>query len=161
MDPVQLHLLTNHVPVLGLLFAALALLVGIVGRSRAIARFGLACLVGAALAIVPVYFSGEPAEETLENAVALPETTIERHEDAARTSAILLGALGVVALFVWLGSRRGEGVPRASVLVLVAATAVAASVIWTAHLGGQIRHTELGGTTTAGIERASETVDDD
>jgi uncharacterized membrane protein len=161
MDPVQLHLLTNHIPVLGVLFATLALAVGVLGRSRPIARFGIACLAGAAIAVVPVYFSGEPAEESLENAVSLSETSVDRHEDAAGTAAILLAALGAAALFVWLRSRSGDGLPRASRAVLVAALAVSAIVIWTAHLGGQIRHTELDRTKTAGVEGTMQAPDDD
>ena len=149
MDPLQLHLLANHLPVVGVLFAAVTLVVGLVSRSEGIRRFGLACLVGVALVAVPVYFSGEPAEERLEKAVALSENLVERHDDAARAALIVLAAAGALAIVVQLRSRRRLLSEAEIALLLVAAIGGAGTIAWAAHLGGQIRHSEIRAASTA------------
>jgi len=98
----------NHLPVLGVLFSALVLLVGLVFRSQAITRLAIAVLIVSALAGVPVFLSGEPAEEALEHTAGVSERVIEAHEDAARIAMIALDVLGLAALFGWLRYRRSD-----------------------------------------------------
>ncbi len=143
MNPLQLHLLTNHVPVIGVLFAALALAAGLVSRSPGLRRFGLLCVIAVALAAVPVYLSGEPAEELLERSVTLPEPIVESHEYAAKVSMIALGLLGALALALHLRSRKRIVSGPEIAILLVATLGAAGTFAWTAHLGGQIRHSEI------------------
>lgn len=149
MDPLQLHLLGNHVPVIGVLFAALTLGVGLARRAQGLRRFGIVCVLGVALTTVPVYFSGEPAEERLERSVAIPEAILERHEDAARVSLIAAMALGAWALALLWRSRKRAVTGMETALLLIATIAAAGTVAWTAHLGGQIRHSEVRSAVTA------------
>lgn len=156
MNGAHIHLLINHVPILGT-FLALALLVAALPRHnvpRARSAFWL--LVGLGIATVVVFLTGEPAEEAVERLPGVAETLIESHEEAALASTIALGALGVFALgALWWFRRRA--LPRWVVLAGTAGTlGVAGMMAWTANLGGQIRHTEIrsGATTTAGGEGA-------
>jgi len=149
MDAPQLHLMLNHLPVLGVLFSALVLLVGLVFRSQAITRLAIAVLIVSALAGVPVFLSGEPAEEALEHTAGVSERVIEAHEDAARIAMIALDVLGLAALFGWLRYRRSDVGRGFATTLMIATFALSGLMAWTAHLGGQIRHPELSGAQTA------------
>jgi uncharacterized membrane protein len=144
MNPAHVHLLVNHIPVLGVVLG-LVVLAGAVLRSHALlTRCALAVFVVAALAAIPTYLSGEPAEEIVERAAGEIETWVEPHEEAASVALALVEALGVLALIGLRLSRNGRALPRALMgVTLVAAVLATGSLAWTANLGGQIRHTEI------------------
>ncbi len=117
MNPNHLHLLVNHLPVLGTIF-------------------GL-CAPSSGLAAGVAYLTGEGAEEVAES-VGVAEEVISRHEDAAFYALIAAIVLGVLALFGPFFFR--ERLPRPlRVTVVILALAVSGIMAWTANLGGQIR----------------------
>ncbi len=71
MDPVRLHLVLNHLPVIGSGLALLALLVGIARANLTVIRTALALAVVALAAVPVVSWSGEEAEEVVEDAAWL------------------------------------------------------------------------------------------
>lgn len=156
MDAVHVHLLLNHVPILGAV-AALALLAAARWRSNdSFARAGLWTLVVVGAVAVAVYLSGEGAEETVERLPGVTEALIESHEEAAVWTLIAGLVAGVAALGALFGYRVGR-IPR-PVITLAALLALAVSAVggWTAYRGGQIRHTEIrpGSTGAAPAEPA-------
>jgi hypothetical protein len=153
MTPVHLHLLLNHLPVVGTLGAILLLAYAVLRRSTELTRVSLGLFVLLALAGAVVYLTGEPAEETVENLAGVSESVIESHEEAALFATLLLGALGAVALGGLLAFRkRAAGIPRGfAALALLLSLLPAAAMGYTANLGGQIRHTEIrSGAVAAG-----------
>ena len=144
MDTVHLHLLLNHVPVLGTLFGTVLLLVAVGRGSRELVVASLVVFVVSAAAAVPVYLTGEPAEERVEHIAGVSEDVIERHEEAAAVgfaAAVALGAVSVVGLVL---AARKKPVARALIAVpLLLAVVTGGLLAWTANLGGQIRHTEI------------------
>jgi uncharacterized membrane protein len=145
MNAPQIHLMLNHLPVIGLVFVVIALGAGALTRKDTLVRFGLFLMVGLALAVVPVFLSGEPAEKRVEHLAGVTKQAIEPHEDMARVATIALVALGLFALTALLRRRHktvGRGVTVAAFVLSLAAGGLLA---WTAHLGGQIRHPELRG----------------
>lgn len=144
MNAAQLHLALNHLPLFGLAFGLLISLYGLFRKSEEIKRVALGLFVLGALAAIPTYLTGEPAEEVIEGMAGVGENFIEEHEASAVASLIAIEVAGAVALLgLWL-SRRPQGAPpvlvNGAALVAVVALAMAA---WTAHLGGQIHHPEL------------------
>lgn len=145
MDAAHLHLLLNHVPVIGLVFSALLLAYGLSTRSVDVtkASFWALGLVAAAAAVV--YLTGEPAEHLVEGLPGFSEAAMERHETAAlwaTWAAVAAGAVALGGLYMY----RGVGVPRRfGVLVLVLSLAALLPMAWTANLGGQVRHEEIRG----------------
>ena len=83
MNPVDIHLALNHVPVIGVPIALVLLGWGLWRRSPDLTRAGLALLVATALVAVPVYLTGEPAEEVVEGIAGISHRAVHDHEDAA------------------------------------------------------------------------------
>lgn len=161
MNAVQVHLMLNHVPVLAPLLAAVLVAIGMTFRSQPILRVALVLLMFGALMALPVYLTGDPVEQVVEGLPGVTEPGIEQHEAAALWSLILLGVLGLTAA-VGMTTYRGRLLPRGlAVVVLVGSLIVAGHMAWTAHLGGQIRHTELRGATEAQATPTSPADDDD
>jgi predicted RND superfamily exporter protein len=93
--------------------------------------------------VLPVYLTGEPAEEVVEHLPGVAESFIESHEDAAKFSLILTLATGALA-FVALWFQKSESRRRlVNFGVMGLATVAFLSLAYTANLGGKIRHSEL------------------
>jgi uncharacterized membrane protein len=168
MDLAHLHLMLNHIPVIGVGFGFAVLLVGTVARSRGITGVGLGLLVFSALIAIPVYLTGESAEEIVEKFPGVSESITDQHQSAAAWSLGLVIASGVFAIgaavYTFL---RKAGRPNILVIATLLMTLVtASSMVRTANLGGQIRHTEIraDGTvinTDTGTDRKGGDKDDD
>jgi len=144
MNPAHIHLLTNHLPVLGVPFGAAVLLYGLWRRSDDVKRLGLLVLVLCAAGAVPVYLTGLWAEEQVEKIPGVSSGLVDAHHDAATTSlagAVLLGCVALVSLLLY--SKRRDAARALLWTSLVGALAVAGLMAWTANLGGQIRHPEI------------------
>ena len=142
MNPARLHLLLNHIPPLGVLGGAVLLAAGRIAASRDLVRAGLAFIVMAALAALPVYFSGEPAAEFLQPVLAGADPLIERHEEAAELAFAGIAALGIAALAGLRRDARGRLSLRTLDVLLVLALLEGGALLRAAHLGGGIRHSE-------------------
>lgn len=146
MNAAQLHLALNHVPIILLPTALLLALAGLVRRSRELTTAGLLLTVLVGLVVLPVYFSGEGAEELVEHLPGVVHDTIEEHEDAGKFAMIAIlvtGALGALALLLGRGHPTGRG-RTLLLLVLLAGAVASAAGLRTGHLGGLIRHPEIG-----------------
>ena len=143
MSIVHLHLLLNHIPVVGALFALLLFAAAIFLRETVSTRFALGFSAAIALVAVAVYFTGEPAEEAIEKLAGISERVIEEHEEAAELSTIAMSGFGALSLAALVFFRKRQ-VPRWVGMAGFAGTVVLGALMgWTANLGGQIRHSEI------------------
>ena len=159
MNVVHLHLLMNHLPVLGSFFA-LMLFAGTMYRKSVSPRLALWFAVGLGAVAIAVYLTGEPAADSIEKLAGITEQSTESHEEMAELATIGAGILAALALIALLVFRRKE-IPRwVGAAGLVGTVLLSATMGWTANLGGQIRHSEIRGATsqptTQGDARASE-----
>jgi len=146
MNAAYVHLALNHVPILGVVFALPLLGFGLWRRNPTLLRAGWVTLVAVALVAIPVYLSGEGAEEIVEDEPGVAHAAIKAHEEIALIGLIGVETLGVVALAGLLLSRRASGVPRwlpAGSFVLGLAAAGLMTVV--AYRGGMINHPEAHG----------------
>lgn len=144
MNLVHLHLILNHLPVVGMLIAAATLGFGIFLKSGSAHRVGLWLVAVAAVLALPAYLTGEPAEDAAENFPGVSEALIEPHEDAAGVALALSLAAGLVAVPAALMLRANCPLAaKATWLAFALAVAASGTMAYTAALGGQIRHPEI------------------
>ena len=149
MNSAHLHLLLNHVPVLGAFGLVVLFGIAFIRRDASLGRLTMVFSVLLAAVSVGVFFTGEPAEEIVEDLAGAASNAIEPHEDAALVATIAFGVLGTAALAALAGFRRRE-LPRWLMGAAIIGTLMVSGLIgWTANLGGRIRHTEIGSTVGA------------
>lgn len=168
MDAVYFHLAMNHFPVIASIFGLVILGYGVMRRNDPLTSTGLVIMIVTGLVAIPVYLTGEPAEEVVEGLPGVIETFIESHEDFAKfalTSAIVSGAVSLVAL-LFSRARFESTVGRVLVWASLFLTIMTVGTMgWTAKLGGVIRHTEIRAaadqTSPAAAENKRKDDDDD
>ena len=143
MTATHLHLLLNHLPILGVPFGLALLAYGSLRRQEQVQRVALLIFVLLGLAVWPVFLTGEPAEEGVENLPQVSETVIEPHEDAAKLALISTEVLALASLGALVLYRRKPLSAYATVPVMGVALVATLALGWTGWLGGQIRHTEI------------------
>lgn len=151
-----MHLMLNHFPIIGTILGTGVMVYGYFTRSEATQRAALLTWFLMALAAIPVFLTGEPAEESVEGLAGVSEALIEQHEAAAELALWFMEALGVLSLAAFfLQTNKKILTGLAFVLSLVTFGLMAR----TGYLGGQIRHTEIrsGATGQATGEQATET----
>jgi len=146
----HLHLLINHVPILGSFAALLLVLYAMKRGSREVTRLSLWVALVMGLSVYPAYFTGDEAHEQVEDYPGFDHDTTHEHEEAAEFAlAIMLATAGVagVALYLGRGGRTEPDWSRKAVLVgLVLSSATVARTAW---IGGEIRHEEIRGSLLA------------
>ncbi len=147
MNAAHLHLLLNHIPVIGIPIVGVLLVLALAGKQQALVRIALGFTVVLALFTIPVYLSGEPAEEIVEDLPGVPHAVLEEHEEIAKVTFVATEVLGALALLglalAWKRGRVPKPLTYGSLVLVLIATGLLAR---TAYLGGQIRHTEIRGT---------------
>lgn len=156
MNPAHVHLLLNHIPVIGIWLGIVLYLVALAKkpewRSLSLGVFALMAVL-----TLPAYLSGEPAEELIRGFPGVSEATIEEHEEAALPALIATLVLGAVALVGLVRFHHAESWSRGYGWLVLALALVAGSLIGrTANLGAHIRHPEIRSTTPATAPEPSE-----
>ncbi|HET9241054.1 MAG TPA: hypothetical protein VFO10_27565 [Oligoflexus sp.] len=144
----QLHLIVNHLPIIGfVLFVPIILMASFTRRSD-YKRLALLAAMFLGLLALPAFWTGEPAEDTLERQAGISENLIEQHEESAELALVAALATSGLAALGWLVSRKKEAwlVPatRGTAMAVILTTGLMA---WVGHEGGKIRHPEITNTT--------------
>jgi uncharacterized membrane protein len=154
MNSAQIHLSLTHVPVILSLVGLVMLIITLFRKSNSLIKTSYFILLFAGLAAVPVYLTGESTEELVERLPGVSEAIIERHEEVAKMAMISIVVAGLAALTCLFIMQRNAETRIIKILVLLFAISSGGLMAQTAHLGGQIRHTEIrsGSQNGAAIE---------
>jgi uncharacterized membrane protein len=146
MSFIHVHLLLNHIPIMGVAFGLLVLLAALYFHSADLRRASLVIFILIGAAAGAAYFTGEEAEEAVKGLSGFTEATVLRHDDAAWYAVIAAILLGLVALG-GLWRFRGTAAPPRwfTATALTLAILTSGLMVWTGWIGGQIRHSELSG----------------
>lgn len=149
LSGAHLHLLVNHVPILGALFALALLVASFLWSPDVLRRTAFVVLIGTAVASAVADLSGDPAEDAVRGLPGVRREAIHAHEEFAEASyigAVILGVLAVGGVVRW----RRSAVPRAATIIaLIGTAALSGAMAYTGLLGGRIRHTEVRPGATA------------
>lgn len=141
MNLAHVHLVLNHIPIIALPVTLIFLLFAFKSRDLGLRRFSYLMIALIALLTIPVYLTGEGAEHVAEQLPGVTEAAIEAHEEAATISLVLTlvaGAVSFAAIFI---EKMNPTLVRSAVLLFT--TIAVISLMVTANLGGQVRHTEI------------------
>lgn len=144
------HLLVNHLPIVGSMFALALLIASYFVAGDVLRRTAFAVLIATGLAAAAANYSGEPAEDAIKGYPGVRRELIHDHEEAgekAFIAAALVGVLALGALVRW----RHAPVPRGVSMGMLVSTAIVGGLMaYTGLLGGRVRHTEVRPGATAG-----------
>src|SRR4051794_4272657 len=144
MSLTHVHLLLNHIPIIGTIIALGLLVFGIVSKSDDLKRVSYLILVGLALLAIPTYMSGNAAEKAIRNTQGVSKAFLQAHNDSAVLSLLVMELTGV---FAWLGLwqyRRFAHSAKWNVGVVVALSFITFYLMSiTGNTGGEIRHPEV------------------
>lgn len=143
MNSVQMHLALTHVPVILSLVGLIMLTVAFFVKSPTLTKTSYVLILIAGIAAIPVFFTGEGTEEAIENLPGVSETVIEKHEDVAKLAMISIAVAGFASLAALFSFRWQIATRVFKVAVLLLAITSGGLMAQTAHLGGQIRHSEI------------------
>jgi uncharacterized membrane protein len=139
----HLHLLVNHAPIFGSLFALALFVASYFTSAEVLRRTAFVILIGTAIAGAAADLSGDAAEEAVRGLPGVRREDIDAHKQMGDKTYVLADVLGVLALGALVRWRR-RPVPASATLAAVLATAlVGGAFVYTGLLGGQIRHTEV------------------
>jgi hypothetical protein len=144
MNWPHVHLMINHIPVIGIPGVILLLVYSLVRKSEEVKMVSFGLFVLIALMTFAVFFTGDAAQQTVKDLPGVTRADIERHEEMADYALMLVEALGVLALAGLVFLRRFGRIPRVIVILVLVMSLITAVVAGlTANLGGRIRHTEV------------------
>ena len=143
MNASQIHLALTHVPVILSFTGLIILIVAFFKKNEIITKTAFYIFLLAGLFTIPVYLTGESTEKIVEHLPGVSESIIEEHEERASIALVVISISGLVSL-AGLVFHRFAGLSKAIKLTaLLFALGSAATMAQTAHLGGQIRHSEI------------------
>jgi hypothetical protein len=150
MNLAHVHLLLNHVPIIGTLVTLGLFLVSIVANHDDLKQASLALFSLIALLAIPTYISGSGAQGALKESPDVSMSVIEAHQGAALLAFIFMEITGAASLIgLWRFSLAvknpwvsGPGrLNLLAVLFLAALTSGLMAVV--GNTGGDIRHSEI------------------
>lgn len=137
----HLHLLTNHLPIIGFAFGFLLLAWALLKKSEDITMAAYAVLVISGVGGVVTFFTGEEAEEAVEHLPGISHDLIHEHEEAGELAYFIILAvtiLSVIALV--LNKRKNKWRSAVNRLALLLALAGTLASVHAGYHGGLIRH---------------------
>ena len=144
MNIAHLHLILCHVPVIGMAFAMLLNIWGMLKKSTDIKSAALILYALSALVSVIVYFTGEGAEQIVKTIPGITEELVEPHEQTALFFFIGLAIIGTLAIAGLILAKRSQTLFNKIVfIVFVLALANSFFAIKTSFSGGLIKHNEI------------------
>lgn len=142
-NAAYLHLISCHIPIIGIPLVLVLLALGMASRSAGVKRAALLLTVLVGLGTIPVFTSGEGAEEILEERPGVAKGLMDTHEERAEQAVIATWVAAGLAALGLLASLRGGSVPGWAASATMLALLVAAVLLpWAARPGGQISHPE-------------------
>ncbi len=143
--PEYIHVAINHLPLIGLPVATLALAAGLISRSRAATLIGFALVALLALSAWPVYYFGDEGyDRVMSMADDDGSAFLKHHKELAERWEFLYYVTAGAAAAGFLSSLKWPKFLRwTSALTLLLAIGCLVTGIFIARPGGEVRHREF------------------
>jgi len=144
MNAAHLHLIVNHLPVIGVMFGLAFYLVAMIKGKDIPIKAAFWIFFSVALLAIPAYLTGEPAREYIDDDSGIPRDIIQEHEETAEVAFVATLVLGLLSLMGLINYRRRRHLSKLFLtFMLLVAVVVAALMASAANQGGEIRHPEI------------------
>ena len=90
MDATHIHLILTHFPIIGTIIGIGILTYGQFSKNDSIKKVALSTFIIMSLLTIPVFLTGEEAEESVEHLAGVSENIIEEHEELAEKAIWLM-----------------------------------------------------------------------
>jgi uncharacterized membrane protein len=144
MTDAHLHLVVNHFPIIGLLFASGILLIGVLSKSVPLKNTAYVIIIISAIFGFLSMYTGEGAEEMVENMPNIGHKIIHEHEELAEKFVLVLYAAGVLSIIgLYLNIKKHSKANIVSLITMIIALIAFGFATFVGTSGGEIRHTEI------------------
>ena len=144
MNTAHLHLMFNHIPMVGLGFAILFNIIAIIWKSPELRKLSCWFYILVALSSVLAILTGDGAGEIIRTYPGISNDAIENHENWGYIFFYVLllnGALAIGAL--WFTRKKPDLMKKFNVAMLIIALVALVFAYQTGITGGKIRHPEI------------------
>jgi uncharacterized membrane protein len=140
----HVHIILNHFPTIGFVFALGFFIAALVTDNVVMKRSSLVLFVICAILGVPTYITGAASMWALATVPGISKAVINAHRDMALLTLFGLAFTGVAAwIELWRFRHLGRFSNRSLYLILAFAIITLAVMAETGHRGGQINHPEI------------------
>jgi len=144
MNFVHIHLLLNHLPVIGSFIGFGLFLVSLFEKNDDLRRGSLIVFAAMALIAIPTFASGKGAQLMLKDKPGISDAFVQRHEGAAMLALWFLEATGAFALAgLWQIHHRARMARWNLPAVLIFSLLAVGLMVRTGNTGGEISHPEV------------------
>ncbi|HSI82607.1 MAG: hypothetical protein ACAI35_24145 [Candidatus Methylacidiphilales bacterium] len=144
-QPGYLHVIFNHIPIIGTAMGAFALVIAMCFRHRSALITALAVILVSGIAAYPVYKTGEAAYKPIRKiADDSGVDWLDEHMDRADRWTWVYYVMAVIAIAAIIVPVKwpGASLPLAATTLIVAISTLAAGA-YIAQAGGRVRHSEF------------------
>jgi uncharacterized membrane protein len=144
MNFAHIHLLLNHIPVIGTIMGFGLFLASFFGKNNDLRRSSLIIFAVVALLTIPTFLIGFGAQDEIKGLPGVSDVLIVRHEGAAMLSLwfmLITGALALVGL--WHCHRHARPARWNLSAILFFSLLTVVLMARTGNTGGDIRHPEV------------------
>lgn len=150
MNEAHWHLVVNHLPIIFPLVGVIVMLTGLISKSEAVKRTAYLIFTIGALTAIAAMNTGEGAEDLVEKISGVSHESIESHEEAAETFAVLSYILGGLSLLgLWASFKEKSFSNFVAIGTLTFALVALFFARETGTTGGEIQHSEIRSGYTA------------
>lgn len=149
MDAVHIHLIMTHFPIVGTIIGVAILAYGLFSKNDSIIKVALSTFIVMSILTIPVYLTGDGAEDAVENLAGVSKDIIEQHEELAEKAIWLMGLLGVMSLGgLFSISKKMASSKTLTTIIFIVSLLTFGLFAQVGNLGGQIRHSEISSNST-------------
>ena len=144
MNDAHWHLVVNHFPIIGTIFGLGILISGLVLKNKTAVNIAYILFVISAIFGFASMYTGEGAEEMVENLPNVGDQIIHEHEEMAEKAIVFMAILGILSFVNLFALIRSLSFAKILTYVTLIFSLLTFGIYAkTGNLGGQIRHTEI------------------
>lgn len=154
MNDAHLHMVVNHFPIIGTIFGLGILIAGLFLKNNSVKNTAYFLFIICAIFSFVAMYTGEGAEEIVEDMPTIGHQIIHEHEELAEKFALIMYVTGFFSLISLVANVKNH--KFAKLLSFLTLTLAIVGTILSKSVGtsgGEIRHTEIRETTSQIIEK--------